>query len=119
MSAYIVANLTVHEPKMFRQYRKAVVPIVEKYGGEYIVIDFRADDLDGESRPLLLLGRFDTIEAAQRWYHSPEYQAIIHLRTSSSEGWVRLTKQLPGLESLPEASQSANGQSTNGEQVLG
>jgi uncharacterized protein (DUF1330 family) len=109
LSAYIVANLTIHEPKIFRQYRKEVVPTVEKYGGKYLVIDIRADDLDGESRPLLLLGQFESVEAARRWYNSPEYQEIIHLRTSSTEGWVRLTKQLPSLEDDCETQQIADG----------
>jgi uncharacterized protein (DUF1330 family) len=94
LSVYVIANLTVHDPKIFRKYRTAVVPIVEKYGGKYLIVDLRPNDLDGESRPLLLMGEFKSVDAALCWYNSPEYQEIIPLRQTSSEGWVRLASSL-------------------------
>jgi uncharacterized protein (DUF1330 family) len=30
--------------------------------------------------------RFPSKEAAQGWYDSPEYQAVVHLRTDNSRG---------------------------------
>jgi uncharacterized protein (DUF1330 family) len=94
LSAYVIANLTVHDPRTFRKYRSAVVPIVEKYGGKYLIVDLRSNDLDGESRPLLLMGEFESVDDALCWYNSPEYQEIIPLRQASSEGWVRLASKL-------------------------
>jgi uncharacterized protein (DUF1330 family) len=94
VSVYVIANLTIHDPRIFRKYRSAVVPIVEKYGGKYLVVDLRSNDLEGESRPLLLIGEFESVDDALCWYHSPEYQEIIPLRKASSDGWVRLASSI-------------------------
>jgi uncharacterized protein (DUF1330 family) len=93
MAAYVVVNLTVNDPEMFEQYRSTVVPLVLNSGGKYLVVDFEPMDLDGQSRPGLAVVEFESVEAAQRFYNSPEYQAVVGLRLSSTEGWLRVAPQ--------------------------
>ena len=44
------------------------------------------DVREGEPGVHTVVLRFASKEAAQGWYDSPEYQAIIHLRTDNSRG---------------------------------
>jgi len=94
MAAYVVVNLTVNDPATFEQYRSVVVPLVTKSGGKYLAVDFEQMDLDGTSLPGLAILEFESVEAVHRFYNSPEYQAIIGLRLSSTDGWIRVVPEL-------------------------
>lgn len=66
------------------EYVRSVDLSLEKYGAEILVQNLPARVLEGEWDGFVTLLRFGDREAAQRWYDSPEYQAIRHLRTDSS-----------------------------------
>jgi uncharacterized protein (DUF1330 family) len=93
MAAYVVVNATVNDPETFEKYRSAVVPLVLSNGGKYLAVDFEPMDMDGQSRPGLAIVEFESVEAAKQFYNSPEYQAIVGLRLSSTEGWLRVVPQ--------------------------
>ncbi len=93
MAAYVVVNLTVNDPATFEQYRAVVVPLILNSGGKYLAVDFEPMDLDGTSLPGLAIVEFESVEAVQRFYNSPEYQAVIGLRLSSTDGWLRVVPE--------------------------
>jgi uncharacterized protein (DUF1330 family) len=72
MSAYIVAVIDEHDSKVFEQYRQAALPVVTRYGGRSL--------LQGTQYIT-----FPTSEAAQAFYHSPEYTESRKLRYQSSK----------------------------------
>ena len=37
MSGYVIANIDVKNPEAYKEYIKKVKPIVEKFGGKYLV----------------------------------------------------------------------------------
>jgi uncharacterized protein (DUF1330 family) len=43
MSAYLVVDITVHDPEMYKEYAREVPPFIEKYGGVYHVRAFLED----------------------------------------------------------------------------
>jgi len=87
MSAYVLAELDVHDPKTFERYREKVSSLVEKFGGRYLVRGGAITELEGHlSAPRLVIIEFADRAAAERWYHSPEYQAILPHRLNSSKG---------------------------------
>jgi len=94
MAAYIVVNLTVNDPATFEQYRAVAVPLVMNSGGKYLAVDLEPMDLDGTSRPGLAILEFESVEAAHSFYNSPAYQAVVGLRLSSTEGWLRVVPAL-------------------------
>ncbi len=91
MPGYLVAQVRVQDPQRYQEYRARVPATIEKFGGRFVL---RAPDvvvLEGrhDGRRLVVI-EFPSVEAVQAWYASPEYQAIIPLRQSCSEGdlWV-------------------------------
>ena len=93
MTAYVVAQLTVTDPEGFEAYRQAAEPIVEAYGGRFLVRGSTISSLEGNlDRPQMLLLEFPNKAAADRFYTSPEYQAIMPLRQNHSTGTVMVVE---------------------------
>jgi len=86
MAGYFVANYTITNQAEYNDYIAAVGPILKAHGAESIVIDRDSVLLEGAAGQVTVVLRFASKAAAQAWYDSPEYQAIVHLRTDNSEG---------------------------------
>jgi uncharacterized protein (DUF1330 family) len=86
MAGYFVANYTITNQAGYQQYLAAVGPTLEGHGAERVVVDRACDPLEGSAGQVTVVLRFATKAAATAWYQSPEYQAIVHLRTDSTEG---------------------------------
>ncbi len=86
MAGYFVANYTITNQAAYMEYVAAVGPILTAHGAENIVLDRDCGLLEGSSGQVTVVLRFATKAAAQSWYESPEYRAIKHLRTESTEG---------------------------------
>ena len=88
MSAYLVANYKLTNPEAYRAYVPAVLPTLEAHGAEVLVADYESEAIEGAPHRVTIVLRFPSKEAARAWYRSPEYQAIIKLRTDHSDGFV-------------------------------
>jgi uncharacterized protein (DUF1330 family) len=96
MSAYLVAHLAVTDLDAFEKYRAAVPEVIARFGGRYLVRGGTVETLEGEWRvPRLVVIAFDSMAQAKRFYHSPEYQAILPLRLAAAEGEVVLVEGVP------------------------
>ena len=93
MPAYIIANQTVTDPETFGKYAQAAGPTVAAFGGKVLVAGPGAEVLDGEPAPATVIIEFESVEKAKAWYNSPEYQAVIGLRLSSTTGWLLVAPQ--------------------------
>ena len=89
MSALLVAQLEVMDPKAFEAYRDKVPAVIERHGGRYLARGGAIEVLEGEwSLPRLVVIAFDSPDAAQRFYNSEDYQEILPLRLAASRGNV-------------------------------
>jgi uncharacterized protein (DUF1330 family) len=61
-----------------------VGPSLQKHGGRIVlrgpIADVVEGSLDTREDTRLVMIQFDSLEAAQRWYSSPEYRELIKLR---------------------------------------
>ena len=93
MTAYVIAQLTVTDPEGFEAYRRAAQPVVEAHGGRFLVRGSTVSGLEGDlDRPQMLLIEFPDKAAAEGFYNSPEYQAIMPLRQHHSTGTVMVVE---------------------------
>ena len=91
MAAYIVALLKVQDPATFQRYREEVTPLVDRFGGRYVIRGATPEVLEGDwSLPRVVVIEFKSREAARYFYDSPEYQRILPLRTRSARGNVAI-----------------------------
>lgn len=84
-AGYVIAQITVTDPEAYKDYVAAVTPIVEKYGGEYLVRGGPAQHFEGEpvgERTVVI--RFPTLQAANEWYHSEDYAPVRKMRQAAS-----------------------------------
>jgi len=81
MAAYLVGNITVTDPVRYEEYRARVPSVIAQYGGRYLVRGGAVHGLEGQpgwDRCVIL--EFDSLDAARRFYDSPEYAPLLKLR---------------------------------------
>lgn len=91
MSAYIVVEAVLTDPAGFLPYTKAVPPLVQKFGGEYIAIGGESEVLEGDwGKTKVVLHRWPTMQAARDFWYSEEYEAAKKLREGTGTFRVML-----------------------------
>ncbi|WP_349370933.1 DUF1330 domain-containing protein [Salinarimonas sp.] len=73
--AYFIARVTVTDPERYAEYAKGATEAIRKYGGKPLVRGGAMKVMEGEGRPRNVVIEFESVEQAERYYHSPEYQA--------------------------------------------
>lgn len=66
------------------EYVRSVDASLEAHGAEILVQNLPARVLEGSWDGFVTLLRFADLSAAEKWYDSPEYRAVRHLRQQSS-----------------------------------
>ena len=54
------------------------------YGGRWLALDAPVEPLEGAWPGSVVLMEFADMDTAKKWYNSPEYQEILHLRTDNT-----------------------------------
>jgi uncharacterized protein (DUF1330 family) len=62
-------------------YLEEVEATFEPYGARWLVLDAAVEALEGAWPGSAVVMEFPDMTTAKRWYHSPGYQRILHLRT--------------------------------------
>ena len=89
MAAYLIADVDVHDPVLYEDYRKQVKATIEQHGGRFLVRGGTHQVLEGEGRVhRAVVVEFPSMEALERWYQSPEYAPLIALRQKASTGFL-------------------------------
>jgi len=82
---YVFVEIAVTNPEAYEGYKAAVAPMVAAAGGRYLVRGGKSEAREGTppaGRVVIL--EYPSFEAAKAFLESPEYQAIIHLRTDNT-----------------------------------
>lgn len=87
MAAYaFFDNLNVLDADRLQQYKDRVGDVVERFGGRYVVLGGPAERVEGEWQPAFpVVIEFADLEAARRWYDSPDYAELKALRQTAVE----------------------------------
>lgn len=85
MAAYcLFDNLEVFDGEKLAAYKAKVLPLVERYGGRYVVLGGDVDVMEGQWRPTFpVMIEFPTLDRAREWYASDEYRDLKALRLSA------------------------------------
>ena len=85
MAAYVIADVDVTDPDLFAEYRKLVSPIVDAFGGKYLVRGGGSEAVEGDWTPhRTVVIEFPSVERAREWYDSPEYAPARDMRFRSA-----------------------------------
>jgi uncharacterized protein (DUF1330 family) len=81
MTAYVFADIEVHNPQEYQEYVQSNSPMVQQHGGRFVARGGSVTVLEGDwTTHRMVLIEFPSVEAARAWYDSPEYQAIAPVR---------------------------------------
>jgi len=97
MRGYILAEVEITNPEGYRNYAAMVPATIEKFGGRFLSRGGANTPLEGEwpQRRRVII-EFPTVEAARRWYDSPEYEKPKALRIANSNSRLLLLEGVPG-----------------------
>jgi len=96
MSVYmIIQTEKVTDPEKYQEYASKAKPILESFGGRYLVSTEKIKPLGGGWNPLkVLIIEFPNEEKFSACFNSPEYKAIVQLRLDSLVGQSILVESL-------------------------
>ena len=93
MPAYFIAEVNVTNPAGYDAYRPLAGASIAQYGGKFLARGGKTELLEGSPEPArIVVIEFADMDAAKRWYNSPEYQAALKIRLANSTGRVLLTE---------------------------
>jgi uncharacterized protein (DUF1330 family) len=93
MTAYVIADIDVHDQEAYREYVALVPATLQPYGGRFIVRAGDHETLEGDWQPhRLVVIEFPSASHARRWYESEDYRAAKAIRLSTSTGSLVLAE---------------------------
>lgn len=96
MPAYIIVEVSIHNPAEYEDYKKLTPPSLKPFDGKFIVRGGKAETLEGDWNPeRIVVLEFPTVEKAKAWWNSEGYAPAKALRQRTSR-----TKMIvvPGFE---------------------
>lgn len=97
MTAYVIAQINVHDTEKFEDYRPQVPATLAPFGGEFIVRGGALETLEGEmpySRVVVL--KFPSMDKARAWHTSAIYAGPMALRKAAADGLMILVEGYDG-----------------------
>jgi uncharacterized protein (DUF1330 family) len=85
MKALCIVYVNVDDWEMFDRYRSQVVPTLEPFGAKFLVRGGAFTTLEGEMPfERIVVLEFPSRDAAEAWYQSDAYQAVLPIRLAAT-----------------------------------
>jgi uncharacterized protein (DUF1330 family) len=96
VAAYVIAEIEITNPEGYKEYTIHVPATIAKYGGRFLVRGGAAEVLEGDwPQQRRVIIEFASLEAARRWWNSPEYEKPKAMRRANSQGRLILLEGTP------------------------
>jgi len=91
MTAYVLAQMSIHDRPTYDRYASQFFPTLQPYGGRLLAADETPVVLEGRwEREKVVLIAFPDAAMARAWMGSDAYRAISKDREAATEGTVLL-----------------------------
>ena len=91
MTAYVIAEVEIVNAEGYREYTTMVPATIAQYGGRFLARGGKTEILEGDWPAVRrVIIEFDSMEAAKRWWDSPEYAKPKAMRRANSKGRLLL-----------------------------
>ena len=85
---YVIAHVSISDPEAYKAYGARNDEILPQFGGRFLARGGTSKVLEGETFERHVILEFDSYEAANAFYNSPEYQENMKIRLANSTGTV-------------------------------
>jgi uncharacterized protein (DUF1330 family) len=82
---YVISRVDISNPEAYARYAAAATKAIADHGGKPLARGGRTEALEGKARARNVVLEFESYEAAQRYFHSEQYQAACALRDGAAE----------------------------------
>ncbi|MBL7874291.1 MAG: DUF1330 domain-containing protein [Cyclobacteriaceae bacterium] len=97
MPAYIIVEVTIHNPTEYEDYKKLTPGSLKNFEGRFIVRGGKTETLEGEWNPQrIVVLEFPTIEKAKGWWASEEYAPAKALRQRTAHTKMIMVEGIGG-----------------------
>jgi uncharacterized protein (DUF1330 family) len=85
MAAYLISTIEITDPVSYEDYRKRVGPVLQQYGGRFLVRGGKIHCIEGPWQPKrVVVVEFESVEKAQAFNDAPEYAQAKSIRHRAS-----------------------------------
>ena len=95
MTAYVIAEIDVTDRDAYKIYETAGADSVGRHGGRFLAQGGRSAALEGAAPKRIMVIEFASIEAAQRWYQSPDYRDARTIRAIAGKSRLVIVEGAP------------------------
>lgn len=93
--AWVIAEVEITDAPAFKAYGAKVPATLKPYNGR-VLANAKPDTKEGEPpKGNVVILAFDSLDAAQKWYASPAYKALIPERQKAAKTRLLLVEGLP------------------------
>jgi uncharacterized protein (DUF1330 family) len=88
MKAYVIVDVTIHDPVEYENYKKLTPGTLAPYGGKFLVRGGKTETIEGDWQPgRFVVLEFPSVENARAWYSSGTYSdaKIIRQRAAHTQ----------------------------------
>lgn len=89
---YLIGHITVTNPESYQEYVERDTPILEGFGGRFIVRGGQSEAPEGPMKDRHVVIEFPSFEDAKRAYYSDEYQEVLRIRLANAESDIILVE---------------------------
>lgn len=83
---YLIAHVTVSDAQAYAEYARAAAEAMKPFSPKVVAWSGQYENLEGEAHQRHVVFEFASFDQAQRFYHSPAYQAARALRANAANG---------------------------------
>ena len=86
MTAYLIVQSTINDEAQYQKYRDAVIPLIARHGGEFVVKGAKVEVLEGhhDGRRMVMF-KFPSMEAIHAFWTSEEYATVKKIRDGAAK----------------------------------
>ncbi len=89
---YIIGHITVQNPEPYQEYIVRDTPIIEGFGGRFIVRGGASETPEGETQDRHVVIEFPDYASARACYYSDAYQEVLKIRQANADSTIILVE---------------------------
>ena len=95
-AVYMIGDVDIKNIEEYKKYMKKVKPMIESYGGEYLIRGGKIDALETNLwKPTrMVLVKFPNKKSAMEWYNSDEYKPYKNIRLKNASSNILMVEGL-------------------------
>ena len=86
MAAYVIVDVSIHDPAGYEDYKKLTPASLLPFQGKFIVRGGKTVSMEGDWKPQrIVVSEFPSVERAKEWWNSEGYEKAKKLRQASAD----------------------------------